>query len=53
MFFRAKDIQLSSYFKVNLSEGQRIHILKSVLDSSLHTLFTVNQAQSGEKNYMV
>lgn len=25
MFFKAKDWQLSSYFKVNLSEGQRVH----------------------------
>ena len=37
MFFRATDIQLSSCFKINLSEGQRIHI-KSVLDSSLYSL---------------
>ena len=31
MFFRATDIQLSSFFKINLSEGQRIHILKVFL----------------------
>lgn len=45
MFFRAKDIQLSSYFKVNLSVEKRVHILKNVLYSS--PIFTVNQAQFG------
>lgn len=45
MFFRAKDIQLSSYFKVNLSVGKRVHILKNVLYSS--PIFTANQAQFG------
>lgn len=45
MFFRAKDIQLSSYFKGNLSVEKRVHILKNVLYSS--PIFTVNQAQFG------
>lgn len=31
MFFRAKDIQLSSYFKVNLSKGQSSHLKKMSL----------------------
>lgn len=48
MFFRAKDIQLSSYFKVNLSEGKRVCIWKNVLDSGLHTLFTANQTPFGQ-----
>lgn len=50
MFFTAKDIQISSSFKVNLCEGQSL-LLKNVLDSSRHTLFPANPAQfEGEKN---
>lgn len=51
IFFRPKDILLSSYIKDNLSKGQSSHLKKY---PCLHsTLFIANPVKVGGKKYLI